>query len=359
MNTVGQNLKITFFGESHSDYMGVVIDNISPGIEINHNLIRFNLEKRRPKKSLNTTRIETDDYQFISGLLNNKTTGSPLTVLVKNNQFKAKDYPNLNKTPRPSHADMPAYFKFKGHNDYMGGGMFSGRLTVLWVLVGSIAQQILEQKGIYTGSHIYSIYNLNDKKFDMNKVDLETIKQLNNSDIPLINKELKTNITELIKTTIKKNDSIGGVIETAIINLPIGIGQPLFHSLESYISYLLFSIPGIKGVEFGSGFDITNHYGSEMNDEYYYNKDKEIKTKSNHNGGILGGLSTGAPLIIRTAIKPIASIAQKQNTVNTENLENTTIHIKGRHDSQILTRISPIINAVLNFAIADLMYKEL
>ncbi|MFW6272280.1 MAG: chorismate synthase [bacterium] len=359
MNTVGQNLKITFFGESHSEYTGVVIDNILTGIEINHDLIRMNLDKRRPKKNLSTSRVETDEYQFVSGLLNNKTTGSPLTILVKNNQFNREDYPNLNIRPRPSHADMPASIKYKGHNDYYGGGMFSGRLTVLWVLVGSIAQQILEDKGIYTGSHIYSIYNLSDEPFNMNHVDEKTIKTLNTLDIPLLNQALESQISELIKDTIKKNDSIGGVIESAIINLPIGMGEPLFHSLESYLSYLLFSIPSIKGVEFGSGFEISKHLGSEMNDEYYYDKNKQIKTKSNHNGGILGGLSTGAPLIVRTAIKPIASISRPQNTIDRQTLKNTSIHIKGRHDSQILTRISPIINAVLNFAIVDLMYGDL
>lgn len=359
MNTIGQNIKITFFGESHSEYMGVVIDNILPGTEINHDLIKFNLDKRRPKIDLNTTRIETDDYQIIAGILNNKTTGSPLTVLIKNNQFNKNEYPNLNKTPRPSHADMPAYIKYKGYNNYFGGGMFSGRLTALWVIVGSIAQQLLEEKGIYVGSHIYSLYDILDNPFDKNHIDEKLIKELNNNSMPLIHNNLESKMTELIKNTIKNNDSIGGVIESAIIHLPIGIGEPLFHSLESYISYLLFSIPSIKGIEFGSGFNITKHYGSEINDEYYYDNENNIKTKSNHNGGILGGLSTGAPIIIRSAVKPIASISKTQNTINTETHKNTTIHIKGRHDAQIVTRISPVINAVLNFAIMDLIYEEL
>ncbi|QWB99962.1 chorismate synthase [Mycoplasmatota bacterium] len=359
MNTVGQNIKITFFGESHSEYMGIVIDNLKPGLEINHHLLEKNLAKRRPKKDINTSRIEKDSYEFISGLLNNKTTGAPLTVLVKNKQHDSDDYPNLNVTPRPSHADMPANIKYKGFNNYYGGGMFSGRLTVLWVIVGSIAQQILEEKNIYTGSHIYSLQNIYDDTFDMNHIEKDQLKQLNDSDIPLINQSLETTMIDLIKKTMKDKDSIGGIIESSIINLPVGLGEPIFHSLESYLSYLLFSIPSVKGIEFGLGFDMTKHLGSEMNDTYYYNDVKEIKTHSNHNGGIVGGLSTGSPIVLRLAIKPIASIAKKQKTINTQTQENTSITIKGRHDSQILTRIPPVINAVMNFAIMDLLYKEL
>lgn len=357
MNTVGKIIKLTFFGESHSEYMGITIDGIKSGILINQDLIRLNLTKRQPKKDINTSRIEDDNYNFITGLKDNITTGAPLTVLIKNNRFDSKEYPNLNETPRPSHADYPAFIKFNGYNDYFGGGMFSGRLTVLWIIIGSIAQQLLEEKGIYIGSHIYSIHNIHDDLFDSIQISKDLIKKLNQEDIPLMNHSLEAIIREKIKDTMNKNDSIGGIIESAIIHLPIGIGQPLFHSIESYLSYLLFSIPGVKGIEFGSGFDITKLYGSEANDSYYYDN-KDLKLKTNHNGGVLGGLSNGAPIIIRTAIKPIASIKKPQETINTKTKTNTIIELNGRHDPQILTRVHSVINAVLNYGILDLLYEE-
>jgi len=358
MNTVGKNITLTFFGESHSPYIGVTIDHLPPGIEINNQLINFNLGKRRPKSIGSTSRIELDEYEFISGIKNNITTGAPLTALIKNKDIQSSDYPNLNVTPRPSHADFPASIKYNGYNDYLGGGMFSGRLTALWVIVGSISQQILEKKNIYIGSHIYSIYKIKDSSFKLNDVSKEELIRLNQEEMPLNNSNIKNDINDLILETVKKKDSIGGVIESAIVNMPIGVGEPILHSIEGYLSYLLFSIPSVKGIEFGSGFDITQHYGSEVNDEYVY-EFGHVSTKNNHNGGCLGGLSTGRPIIIKTAIKPIASIDKDLDTVNTEKQTNTKIHISGRHDSQIITRVHPVINAVLNFGILDLMYGEL
>ncbi|MGE4571464.1 MAG: chorismate synthase [Candidatus Izemoplasmatales bacterium] len=357
MNSVGKNIIITFFGESHSPYMGIVIDHLNPGIVINHDLIKRNLKKRRPKSKINTSRVESDEYEFISGIKNNTTTGAPLTIIIKNKDIQSKGYPNLNQTPRPSHADYPAYIKYKGANDYLGGGMFSGRLTALWVIVGSIFQDLLEKKNIYLGSHIKKIHLINDESFNYTKVSKMMIQELNLSDIPLINKKLENDILKLIDQTIKEKDSIGGVMESAIINLPVGLGEPVFHSIESYLSYLLFSIPSVKGVEFGDGFDISNLKGSEANDQYTI-ENGLIKTKTNHNGGCLGGLTTGMPLIIKTAFKPIASISQVMDTVDTSTKENTQILLSGRHDAQILTRVSSVIDAVLNFGILDLLSGE-
>jgi chorismate synthase len=358
MNSVGKNIKITFFGESHSPTMGVTIDGLQPGLSLDLSLIKKNLNKRKPNKSSNTERIEKDDFKIISGLFNEKTDGTPLTFLVKNKSFLNKDYSNLNIEPRPSHADYPASIKYKGMNNYYGGGMFSGRLTVLWVIVGSIAQQILEEKDIYLGSHIYSLYKIKDQRFDLNNISKDQLVLLNNSDFPLIDQNKEKTMIEEINETKNSLDSLGGVIESAIINLPVGIGQPFFHSVEGYISYLLFSIPSVKGVDFGLGFEISQYKGSEVNDEYIY-ENGQLKTITNNNGGVLGGLTTGRPLVVKTAFKPIASIKKEQNTVNLENKENTKITIKGRHDSQILTRVYPVVNAVLNFAILDLLYKEI
>ena len=357
MNTVGNNIKITFFGESHSQKMGLTIDGLPPGIDINHKLIDANLLKRKPKTKISTSRIEDDIYTIISGIKNNITTGSPLTFLIENNDFNSKEYPNLNQTPRPGHADFPAFIKYKGYNDYLGGGMFSGRLTVLWIIIGSIAQQMLEKKAIFIGSHIYSLHDVKDQGFDLNDIPMTLIEDLNKKDVPLLDETKTPKLMSAIEKAITKMDSLGGVIESAIINLPIGIGQPLFHSIESYLSYLLFSIPSVKGIEFGLGFDISKKYGSEVNDIYHY-EDQQVKMKTNYNGGILGGLSTGAPIVIRTAIKPIASIQQSQPTINTSTKTNTVIELKGRHDPQIVTRVHSVITAVLNFGILDLMCEE-
>jgi len=357
MNTVGQHIILTFFGESHGKLLGFTMDNLPPGIEINESLIRQNLSKRRPNPDLNTSRVEEDKIHWVSGIKDGITTGAPLTCTIENLNTHHDDYPNLNETPRPSHADLPANIKFKGFNDYLGGGIFSGRLTVLWVVAGTIAQQILEQNDIFTGSHILSIHQLRDYPINSKLINKEKIKSLNQSDWPLLNPNLKENMVQLIQSTKENGDSLGGIIETVAINLPIGLGSPFFHSIESYLSYLLFSIPGLKGVEFGTGFEITELYGSEANDEYYY-ENGHIKTKTNHNGGVLGGLSNGQPLIIKTAFKPIASISKTQNTINLKTQENIKIQIKGRHDPQILTRVYPVVNAVINFGILDLLLME-
>lgn len=357
MNSVGKRIKLTFFGESHNPSMGFTLDQCPPGIKIDENLIQANLEKRKPEAKVNTSRVEPDDYEWISGLKDGITTGAPLTCLVKNQRMISKDYPNLNQVPRPSHADYPAFIKYKGFNDYRGGGMFSGRLTVLWVIAGSIAEQILTSHNIYIGSHILSIHKIYDEYFNSSTISKTLIESLNGQSWPLLNKTLKEKMQDKIMKAKVENDSLGGIIETAAINLPVGLGSPLFHSVESYLSYLLFSIPGIKGVEFGSGFDITKMYGSESIDEYTY-ENGYLKTKNNHNGGVVGGLTNGQPLIVRTAIKPIPSINQMLESVDLKTKENTHIQIKGRHDPQVVSRVHPVINAVISFGILDLLLME-
>jgi len=357
MNNIGENLKITFFGESHGEYLGLVIDQIPAGIKIDFNLLDFNLKKRRPKEDISTKRIETDDYKIVSGFLNGFTTGAALTFLIPNKNKKSTDYNDLNSIPRPSHADYPAYIKYKAFNDKAGGGIFSGRLTALWIIIGSICQQILESKTIYVGSHIESIKNVYDNSFDKNSIDSNTIKSLNNNYFPLLNLDIKDKMYETIRKAGDIKDSVGGTIESAIINLPIGLGEPLFLSIESYLSSLLFSIPGVKGIEFGDGFNLARMNGSEANDQYEYKKEI-LTTLTNNNGGILGGLSTGRPVIIRMAIKPTSSIGIEQNSVNLETKENVKLTIEGRHDPQIVSRAIHVVNSVINFAILDLLLFE-
>lgn len=354
MNTIGNNIKITFFGESHGEFLGVVIDQLPAGIKIDFELIDFNLSKRRPQSSLSTKRVELDKYSVVAGAKDGYTTGAALTFLVPNQNIKTEDYSALSNIPRPGHADYPASVKYKNFNEKSGGGIFSGRITVLWVIVGSICQQLLEQKQIYISSNIESIKNIYDNSFDKNQIDVELCKILNQQSFPLINQDIKTKMEELIIKTANINDSIGGTIESTIVGLTPGIGEPLFLSLESYLSSLLFSIPSIKGIEFGEGFNLARLNGSETNDQYRY-EGEELQFLSNHNGGILGGMSTGRPIILRLAVKPTPSIAKTQASVDLVNKSNVEINIKGRHDPQIVSRVIHVVTAVMNFAILDLI----
>ncbi len=354
MNSIGQLLKITFFGESHSEMMGIVIDNLAPGIKLDEDLIKSQLKKRRPSDSLSTSRQEQDDYSIVSGYYNNKTTGAPLTIIVYNRDQQSNDYKYLEGKPRPSHADFTAHVKYSGANDPRGGGMFSGRLTVLWMIIGPIAKQILNAKGIYAGSHILSVKNVNDDSFDKLNVNNEFLDSLENSGFPVINSKIEPLMRSEILKAKNDGDSVGGVIESAIINLPVGIGEPLFLSFESYLAQALFSIPGVKGLEFGSGFSMTEKLGSEVNDAFFFENGK-VKTRANNNGGILGGLTSGMPVILRLAIKPTPSISKKQGTVDLIKNENTELEITGRHDPAIIQRAIHVVNSVLYFSALDML----
>ncbi len=357
MNTFGQNIKITLFGESHGEALGITIDGLGSGIEINHQSIKDALTKRRPKSIYSTSRSEADEYKVISGVYEGKTTGAPLTFLISNQNAISSDYSSLKNTPRPSHADYPAHIKYEGFNDPRGGGMFSGRLTALIVLVGALAKQILNEKGIYVGSHIKSLHQIEDEPFNPILVDDSLIQKLEKEDFPLINQSLEPLMKEEILKAKESENSIGGIVESAIIHLPAGIGEPMFLSVESQLSALLFSIPSIKGVEFGDGFKISSLTGSEANDSYQY-INGHVETKSNHNGGILGGLSTGMPIIVRVAVKPTPSIGMPQSTIDLSTGKDTLLEIKGRHDPAIVNRVVHVINAALYFGILDIMYSN-
>ncbi len=354
MNTIGNNIKISFFGESHGPYIGIVIDNLPAGIKLDEDLIKSNLTKRRPRKNISTPRVEADNYKIVSGFFNGYTTGGALTILIENSNTKSKDYTHLVNTPRPSHSDYPASIKYNGYNDYRGGGFFSGRMTALWMVIGAISEQILKKHNIYIGSHIASLKNIEDTSFNQNIEDYEQLVSLNSSVFPVIDSTKEKHMRDLIEDTKTKGDAIGGIVETKAINLPIGLGEPYFLSVESYLSNLLFSVPGVKGVDFGKGFEISKYYASEVNDEYMVKNDK-VTTKTNNNGGILGGLTTGRPLIIKCAIKPTSSIAKIQKTVNLEKWTETELSIEGRHDPQIVSRAAHVINSVVYFGILDLM----
>lgn len=350
----GKRIKLSIFGESHGKAIGINIDGLPPGIELDLNYINKEMERRAPGKSeLSTPRKEEDTVQILSGYFNGKTTGTPLCAVIYNNNQHSKDYEKTKDLMRPSHGDFTGDIKYEGFNDYRGGGHFSGRLTAPLVFAGAVCKQILERKGIFIGSHIKSIGNIEDRSFDMVEIKDETLKKLRENTFPVLDEKKGAEMKESIIKAKEEMDSVGGVIESAVINLPIGIGDPFFDSVESNLAQLLFSIPGVKGVDFGEGFGITRMLGSQANDEYYMDGDK-VKTYSNNNGGILGGITNGMPLIFRVAIKPTPSIGKIQRTINIEKKENDEIKIKGRHDPCIVPRALPVVEAVAAIAMLNL-----
>ncbi len=355
MSTFGKAIEINLFGESHGDAIGIVINNLPAGIKLDLKLIDDVLTKRRPKTALSTSRREPDKYEIISGYFNGYTTGSPLTFIIKNKDVRSADYiPNI---LRPSHADYTAHVKHNDFQDYRGGGHFSGRITAPLMILGAICSQILTNKGIIIGSHIASIKDELDQSFKVITPSIDLLKSLNSSQFPLLDNAKKNVFEGLILNAKENNDSVGGTVETMVIGLSAGFGNPFFESIESVISHLIFSIPGVKGLEFGSGFEITELNGSEANDAFYLDNGK-IKTKSNHSGGIQGGISNGMPIIFKTAIKPTASIAKAQKTVDIDKMAETTLNLKGRHDPSIVHRALHVINAITNYAILEVILRD-
>ncbi len=350
-NTFGNAVKVTLFGESHGDAIGAVIDGLTPGIEIDYEFIDRQLNRRRSKTQVCTQRVEKDDYRIISGVFDGHTTGTPLCIVIPNRDTKSSDYQLFSSVARPGHADYTANCKYHGYQDYRGGGHFSGRITVALVAAGAIIQSALEKKGVYVGTHIKKCADVCDRDFE-NYV--EDIKSLHVAQFSILDENSKEKM--LSKTTeIKANgDSVGGIMQTAIYGVPAGLGEPWFDSLESMLSHAMFSIPAVKGVEFGIGFGCADMRGSEMNDEFYVSGEN-ILTKSNNNGGINGGISNGMPIVFNCAVKPTSSIPRKQKTVNFIDKYNTEIEISGRHDSTIIPRACVVAETLSAIVIADLL----
>ena len=351
----GNKIKLSIFGESHGKAIGINIDGLPSGIELNMDFIKKEMERRAPGKSeLSTTRKEEDSFEILSGYFNGRTCGTPLCALIYNTDQHSRDYEETKNLMRPSHGDYTGFIKYNGFNDYRGGGHFSGRITAPLVFAGAVCRQILEAHNIVIGSHIKSIGKIQDDYFDMTGISSKFLKSLNTSNFPVLDRKVEQDMKDVIINERNEKDSVGGIIETAAINLPAGLGEPFFDSVESTLSHLLFSIPGVKGVEFGAGFKITEMKGSAANDEYYIDGDK-VKTFSNNNGGINGGITNGMPLILRVGIKPTPSIGKAQKTVDISKKENTIIEIKGRHDPCIVQRALPVIEAVTAIGILDLL----
>lgn len=351
----GSKIKLSIFGESHGNAIGITIDGLPAGFSIDMDKIMMEMARRAPgKSSLSTPRKESDIPEILSGYFEGKTTGTPLCAIIRNSNTKSKDYSKLKDVMRPGHADYTGAVRYKGFNDYRGGGHFSGRITAPLVFAGAICKQILEVKGIIVSAHINSIGKIKDCSFLESDISDELLNSFKEKELPLINTKLEDEMRQEILSAISSGDSIGGTIECAILGVSPGIGDPFFDSVESTLAHLMFSVPAVKGIEFGKGFDISKMRGSEANDEYYL-ENGNIKTKTNNNGGILGGITNGMPIIFNVAIKPTASIFKEQNTVNIVTMEETTLCIEGRHDPCIVQRALPVIEAVAAIGITELM----
>ena len=350
-NTFGNNLSVTIFGESHGEYIGAVVDGIAPGIAIDTDYINALLTLRRPQGAISTSRSEADEFKIVSGAFEGKTTGTPLTILIPNTNTKSKDYSKTRFLARPSHADFTAYQKYHGFEDYRGGGHFSGRITAALVCAGAVIMSALNKKGIYIGTHIKSIADVCDRGFDDIYKDIQA---LLTKQFAVLDDGAKQKMEQAILDAKKDGDSVGGVLESAIIGLPVGLGEPFFDSMESVLSHALFSIPAIKGVEFGAGFDISKMRGSLANDEFYMEGDKAL-TKTNNNGGINGGITNGMPIILRTAVKPTPTIFKKQNTIDFKEGKNAELEMSGRHDPCIVHRARIVQDCALAIAVADML----
>lgn len=352
--TWGKKIGYTIFGESHGKGIGVTIDGLPPGLALDLDEIRREMGRRAPGQSpLATPRNEKDAFTIWSGFINGKTTGTPLCAIIENRDQKSADYEDIALKFRPGHADYSGYIKYKGFNDIRGGGHFSGRLTATLVFAGAVAKQILREHNIIIGSHIQRIASVSEPVFDGASITEETLTALTHQSFAVVNPAISAQMQDCILAAKADGDSVGGIIETVALNLPAGYGNPFFDSLESTLAHLLFSIPAVKGVEFGTGFAIAELRGSQANDRLHQ-ENGVIKTLTNHNGGIIGGISNGMPLVFRVAIKPTASISLEQETVNA-NKENIKLTIGGRHDPCIVPRAVPVVEAVTAMAILELL----
>lgn len=348
----GEKVKITIFGQSHSDAIGVVIDGLPAGKKIDMEKVFSFMSRRAPgKNKFSTPRQEKDLPEILSGLVDGVTCGAPLCAVIRNEDTRSKDYENLKKVPRPGHADFTAFFKHNGFNDIRGGGNFSGRMTAPLCFAGAVCKQFLEEKGIKIGAHIEKIAGVYDLRYDSVNVDFEDVHK---KEFPVIDDDAGEEMREKIEEARLNGDSVGGVIECAITGLPVGMGEPMFDGMENIISHAVFAVPAVKGIEFGLGFDVADLKGSENNDSFSLCGGKFVTDTNNH-GGILGGISSSMPVIFRVAIKPTPSIGKEQKSVNLITGEEENLVINGRHDPCIVPRAVPCIEAATAVALMNLI----
>ena len=352
-NTFGQSVSVTLFGESHGAEIGAVLDGLAAGIPVDEAFIRHQLSLRRPARDgLSTPRVEADEFRIVSGVFEGKTTGTPLCILIPNGNTKSKDYPR--GIARPGHADYTAECKYHGFQDYRGGGHFSGRITAALVAAGAIAISALRMNGILIGTHISELSDVRDRAFQNLEADLE---RLNDLTFPVLDDAVAEEMKQRIRDAAAECDSVGGVLETAVTGFPAGVGEPWFDTVESVLSHGLFSIPAVKGVEFGEGFGFARLKGSQANDPMRMENGKVV-TVTNRNGGINGGITNGMPITFRCAVKPTPSIAKMQDSVDLERMENVSLSVHGRHDPAVIHRARVVVDSVTALTLCDLLAQR-
>ena len=353
-STFGEKIKISVFGESHGEGIGVVIDGLPAGEKLDMEQVLAQMARRAPGKDKTATpRQESDLPRVLSGMLGDTLTGAPLCAVIENTNTRSGDYGNLMTCPRPAHADYTAYMKYRAANDVRGGGHFSGRLTAPLVFAGAVCRQLLAHRDIRIAAHIDRIGRVYDNRFNPVDIDARLMERLSGSSFALIDEGVEDAMRGEVEDARRNLDSIGGAVECAVTGLPAGIGEPMFDGLEGVIAKAVFGVPAVKGLEFGAGFALAKMKGSQANDPFRYNREGKVVTETNNCGGILGGISDGMPLIFRAAIKPTPSIARLQRTVDLKKGVNTELEITGRHDPCIVPRAVPVIEAVTALALAQ------
>lgn len=349
-SSYGENLRLTIFGQSHSPAIGVTVEGLPAGFPIDMAALQSFLDRRAPGRDKNsTTRREADAPEFLSGLTGNTTCGAPLTAIIRNTNTRSGDYDELQYKPRPGHADYTGYVKYGPSRDYAGGGHFSGRLTAPLCIAGGICLQLLAREGITVRARIRSVADVED-----NSPFTESV---THKPFPTVSDEAGEAMQQRIAAAKADGDSVGGVVECVVDGAPAGLGDPMFGGMENRIASAIFGIPAVKGVEFGDGFEVAKLRGSQNNDPFRVENGK-IVTATNHCGGILGGITTGMPVIVRAAFKPTPSIGIEQETVDLRTMENTTLTVRGRHDPCIVHRAVPCVEAAVAIAVYDALLQR-
>jgi len=345
----GEMIRLSVWGQSHGAGIGMTLDGVPAGQPVDLEQLQQFLNRRAPGQSdLSTPRKEEDRPQILSGIVNGYTCGAPITAMIANSNTRSSDYSELKDCPRPGHADYAAQIKYKGYQDAAGGGHFSGRLTAPICIAGGMCLQWLAQRGILIRAHITQIGHIKDAPFDPIKPDLNSVPE----DFPVCSSSRAAEMRAAVLAAKESGDSIGGIVECAVTGLPAGIGEPMFGGMEGRIAQIIYGIPAVKGVEFGVGFGCAQMLGSENNDAFAI-KNNQVVTKTNHAGGILGGISNGMPIIFRAAFKPTPSIAKSQDSVSLSAMEARQLHVRGRHDPCIVPRAVPVVEAAAAIAIYD------
>ena len=351
----GKNIHVSIFGESHGHSIGVVIDGFPAGQLLNMDRLATEMARRKPGTGKHTTtRSEADRVEILSGVYQGRTTGAPLCGIIRNTDTKSGDYSELSILPRPGHADYTGQVRYHGFNDPRGGGHFSGRLTAPLVFAGEICRQYLQTRGITIGSHIQRVREVFDVPFDPCHIAPEALDSLRNMLVPVNDRPCAQEILDVVENARVAMNSVGGIVETAVIGLVPGIGSPMFANVEARLSSMLFSIPAVKGVEFGDGFAMAGMTGLEANDAFFM-EDAHVRTRTNHNGGLNGGITNGMPVVFRVVLKPTASIFLEQQTVNLREGVDATLQLKGRHDPCIVIRAVPVLDAATALVVTDLL----